>query len=204
MLKFKTLLLTLGALCVAVSSSAFAQCETQDTQPIPLSPHGVQILQPKGAIKPNATWSVAARAGDMVYVAGMRGFKPCTYELVDGTENRIRQAFRNLKVVVESEGATLRDVVLLNEYAQNMDNIRPLVNKIQAEPEFWGDGPYPPRIITQAQPNQNDVFEVQGIFYAPLSDAAKRRRGLPIKPITVGQGKNGIELSYVPVASETP
>jgi hypothetical protein len=40
------------------------------------------------------------------------------------------------------------------------------VNKIQEE--LWGAGPYPPRTIVEvASLNQDDIFEVEGTFYAP-------------------------------------
>ena len=37
------------------------------------SPERVKTLAPPGAIKTTGTWSLGARAGDFVYVAGMRG-----------------------------------------------------------------------------------------------------------------------------------
>ena len=42
------------------------------------SPHGVRTLSPPGAIAPTGTWSVGTRAGDFVFVAGMRGIDPAT------------------------------------------------------------------------------------------------------------------------------
>ena len=50
----------------------------------------VKILSPAGAIAPTATWSVGARAGDFVFVAGMRGIDPKTNTLVEGEEARVR------------------------------------------------------------------------------------------------------------------
>ena len=53
-----------------------------------------QDAQPSRAIKPTGTWDAwALRAGDFVYVAGMRGIDPKTNTLVQGEEARIRQAF---------------------------------------------------------------------------------------------------------------
>jgi enamine deaminase RidA (YjgF/YER057c/UK114 family) len=130
------------------------------------SPNGVAILSPAGAIKPTATWSVGARAGDFVFVAGMRGIDPATNTLVAGDEARIRQAFSNMKLIAESEGASLADAVRLVVYVTDMSRFRPLVNKIQEE--FWGQGPYPPRTILEVDRlNQDDIFEVDGTFYAP-------------------------------------
>ena len=51
-----------------------------------------QILSPPGAIKPTGPWSLGVRAGDFVFVAGMRGIDPATNKLVDGDEARIRPA----------------------------------------------------------------------------------------------------------------
>jgi 2-iminobutanoate/2-iminopropanoate deaminase len=46
------------------------------------SPNGVRTLAPSGAIKTTGTWDLGARAGDFVYVAGMRGIDPKTNTLV--------------------------------------------------------------------------------------------------------------------------
>ena len=134
------------------------------------SPSRVRILEPAGAIKPNATWNVGARAGDYVFVAGMRGFDPTTNTLVHGEEARVRQAFLNMKLIAESEGASLRDAVRLVVYVSDMYRFRPIVNKVQAE--LWGEQAYPPRTIVEVQRlNQDDIVEVEGTFYAPLRSA---------------------------------
>jgi 2-iminobutanoate/2-iminopropanoate deaminase len=128
---------------------------------------GVKILSPKGAIAPTGTWSVGARAGDFVFVAGMRGIDPVSNTMLEGEEARIRQAFTNMKTVAESEGASLASCVRLTVYVTDMARLRPLVNKIQEE--FWTGGPYPPRTILQVSAlNQDDIFEVEGTFYVPV------------------------------------
>jgi 2-iminobutanoate/2-iminopropanoate deaminase len=130
------------------------------------SPNGVKTLAPEGAIKPTGTWSLGTRAGDFVFVAGMRGIDPKTNTLVTGDEARIRQAFLNMKLIAESEGATLRDATRIVVYVTDMFRFRPLVNKVQEE--LWGQGPYPPRTIVEVDRlNQDDIFEVEGTFYAP-------------------------------------
>ena len=130
------------------------------------APRGVKILSPARAIAPTGTWSLGARAGDFVFVAGMRGIDPATNSLVVGSEQRIRQAFQNMKVIADSEGASLANCVRLTVFVTDMAGLRPLVNKIQEE--FWAGGPYPPRTIVEvARLNQDDIFEVEGTFYAP-------------------------------------
>jgi 2-iminobutanoate/2-iminopropanoate deaminase len=135
---------------------------TKDAGELPET--GVRTLSPAGAIKPTATWSVGARAGDFVFVAGMRGIDPKTNMLVEGEEARVRQAFLNMKLIAESEGASLRDAVRLVVYVTDMDRLRPLVNKVQTE--LWDGGPYPPRSIVEVRAlAQDDIFEVEGTFY---------------------------------------
>jgi 2-iminobutanoate/2-iminopropanoate deaminase len=128
------------------------------------SGRGVRVLSPKGAIAPTGTWSLGARAGDFVFVAGMRGIN----SLVEGDEARIRQAFMNMKIIAESEGASLSDCVRLTVFVTDMNRLRPLVNKVQEE--LWTGRLYPPRTIVEvAKLNQDDFFEVEGTFYSPKS-----------------------------------
>jgi 2-iminobutanoate/2-iminopropanoate deaminase len=132
------------------------------------SPNGVKTLAPEGAINPTGPWSLGTRAGDFVYVAGMRGIDPSTDILVQGDEARIRQAFINMKRIAQSEGATLRDAVRLVVYVTDMLRLRSIVNKVQEE--LWGEGPYPPRTIVEVHRlNQDDIVEVEGTFYAPVN-----------------------------------
>ena len=126
----------------------------------------VKTLVPAGAIKPTGTWGLATRAGDFLFIAGMRGIDPATNQLVAGDEARVRQAFLNMELIAQSEGATLQDAARLVVYVTDMFRVRPVVNKVQAE--LWGQGPYPPRTIVEVQRlNHDDIVEVEGTFYAP-------------------------------------
>ena len=131
------------------------------------SPNRVKTLAPAGAIKTSGTWALGTRAGDFVYIAGMRGIDPRTNTLMAGEEARIRQGFLNMKTIAESEGASLRDCVRIVVYVTDMSRFRPLVNKVQEE--LWGSGPYPPRTIVEVHRlSGDDIFEVEGTFYAPV------------------------------------
>src|SRR6202163_4260046 len=128
--------------------------------------HDIAFLSPPDAIKPTGPWSLGVRAGDFVFVAGMRGIDPATNKLVEGDEARIRQAFLNMRTIVEAAGGSLRDAVRLVVYVTDMDRYRPIVNKIQEE--FWGGPPYPPRTIVEvSRLNQDDIVEVEGTFFCP-------------------------------------
>lgn len=135
----------------------------------------MKTLAPPGAIRPTGTWSLGARAGDFVFVAGMRGIDPATNALVADPEARVRQAFQNMRHVAAAEGATLRDAVRIVVYVTDLARFRPLVNRVQEE--LWGAPPYPPRTIVEvSRLAQDDVFEVEGTFYAPRRTPPRRRR----------------------------
>ena len=151
-MKNSVLLIALLAALASLSLEAAAQVKT---------------LAPSGAIKPTGTWSLGTRAGDFVFIAGMRGIDPKTNTLVAGDEARVLQAFRNMQLIAESEGASLRDAVRLVVYVTDMYRFRPVVNKVQEQ--LWGAGPYPPRTIIEVDRlNQDDIVEVEGTFYAPV------------------------------------
>lgn len=128
----------------------------------------VKALTPAGAITPTGPWSVGARAGDFVFVAGMRGIEPATGRLAAGDEARIRQAFANMALIAAAEGAALADCVRLTVFVTDMARLRPIVNRVQED--LWSGGSYPPRTIVEVKSlNQDDVFEVEGTFHAPAS-----------------------------------
>jgi enamine deaminase RidA (YjgF/YER057c/UK114 family) len=124
----------------------------------------VTPLNPPDSIMATGPWGLATRAGDTLYVAGMRGIDPKTNKLVEGDEARIRQAFLNMKHIVESQGVPLQDCVRIVVYTTDMYRYRPIANKVQEE--LWGKGPYPPRTIVEVHRlNQDDILEVEGTFY---------------------------------------
>jgi enamine deaminase RidA (YjgF/YER057c/UK114 family) len=130
------------------------------------SPNGVKTLDPAGAIKAEGTWSLGARAGDFVFVAGMQGIDPKTNKLVEDPQARIVQAFRNIETIARSEGATLKDCVRLTVYLSDLPRYAPLVEKTQAE--LWGGPPYPPRTMIEAKRLfDDDIVEIDSVFYSP-------------------------------------
>jgi 2-iminobutanoate/2-iminopropanoate deaminase len=103
------------------------------------SPNGVKTLDPPGAIKAEGTWSLGARAGDFIFVAGMQGIDPATNKLVEDPQLRILRAFLNIKTIAESEGASLKDCVRLTVYVSDLPRFAPMVEKAQSE--LWGGPP---------------------------------------------------------------
>ncbi|MFZ2080641.1 MAG: RidA family protein, partial [Xanthobacteraceae bacterium] len=131
------------------------------------SPNGVKTLNPPGAIKAEGTWSLGARAGDFIFVAGMQGIDPAANKLVQDPQARIHQALLNIKLIAQSERASLQDCVRLTIYVSDLHRFAPMVDKAQAE--LWGKPPYPPRTMVEVQRLfDDDVVEIDSVFYAPL------------------------------------
>ena len=131
------------------------------------SPNGVKTLDPPGAIRAEGTWSLGARAGDFVFIAGMQGIDPATNTLVTDPQGRIRQAFLNIRLIAQSEGASLQDCVRITVYVSDLLRFAPMVDRAQAE--LWGKPPYPPRTMVEVRRLfDDDIVEIDSIFYAPV------------------------------------
>jgi 2-iminobutanoate/2-iminopropanoate deaminase len=129
--------------------------------------NGVKTLNPPGAIKAEGTWSLGARAGDFVFVAGMQGVDPATNTLVKDPQARVLQAFLNLKLIAQSEGASLKDCVRLTVYVSDLHRVVPMVERAQGE--LWGGPPYPPRTMVEVRRLfGDDIVEIDSVFYAPV------------------------------------
>ncbi len=68
-------------------------------------------------------YSPAVRAGDLVFIAGQPGLDPATGAVPDGGfEAEARQAFVNLRTVVEAAGAGLERVVKTTVFLGSADD----------------------------------------------------------------------------------
>jgi hypothetical protein len=90
----------------------------------------------------------------------------------DGLKERVRQAFRNMKIIVGNYNATLQDVTSVVCMTYDIVVVRPIVNEVQAEAEFWGpqkdwtNPVYPPRtIVGSIQFNGLDCLSANGTVY---------------------------------------
>lgn len=128
-----------------------------------------KYFNPSGLAPPiSNSYSHVSRAGDYIFISAQQG-RDRSGNLVpnddDGTR-RIRQAYRNLKSAIESQGGTLQDIVKmlivtpLPQYLQ-------VANKVQREEEFFGNNPIPPRTVIQANLPENDIFSIQADIYLP-------------------------------------
>jgi 2-iminobutanoate/2-iminopropanoate deaminase len=63
----------------------------------------------------------------------MQGIDPATNTLVEDPQARILRAFLNIKLIAESEGASLKDCVRLTVYVSDLPRFAPMVEKAQGE-----------------------------------------------------------------------
>src|SRR5215831_551729 len=111
--------------------------------------NGVRTLSPSGMFKVEGAWSLGVRAGDFVFLSGMPGIDPATNKMVADPEAQVRQAFLNIKRMIESEGASLQHCVKLTVYLGDLNRFAAIVDKV--ETELWNAPPYPPRTLIEVQ-----------------------------------------------------
>ncbi|HLU79578.1 MAG TPA: Rid family detoxifying hydrolase [Burkholderiaceae bacterium] len=106
--------------------------------------------------------ATAVSGGRTVYLSGQIGLEPGTGELVsENFEGQVRQAFANLKAVIEAAGGTLDDIVKLTLFLTDLSKFGS-VNAIMADliPQ-----PFPARsTIGVASLPKGAQFEVEAII----------------------------------------
>lgn len=106
--------------------------------------------------------AVAVSGGRTVYLSGQIGLEPGTGELVsENFEGQVRQAFANMKAVIEAAGGSLDNIVKLTLFLTDLSKFGS-VNAIMADiiPQ-----PYPARsTIGVASLPKGAQFEVEAII----------------------------------------
>ena len=88
----------------------------------------------------------AVMAGNTVYTSGQLGLIPETGELAEGVEAQAEQAIKNLEVVLEEAGCTLKDVVKTTVFLADINDFA----KINAVYAKYFDEQKPARSCVQA------------------------------------------------------
>lgn len=106
--------------------------------------------------------AVAVRGGRSIYLSGQIGLEPATGELVsENFEGQVRQAFANMKAVIEAAGGSFDSIVKLNLFLTDLSKFGS-VNAIMADiiPQ-----PYPARsTIGVASLPKGAQFEVEAVI----------------------------------------
>lgn len=105
--------------------------------------------------------AVAVNGGRTIYLSGQIGLEPGTGELVsENFEGQVRQAFANMKAVIEAAGGTLDNIVKLTLFLTDLSKFGS-VNAIMADviPQ-----PFPARsTVGVASLPKGAQFEVEAI-----------------------------------------
>jgi len=83
-----------------------------------------KLINPPGTegIYQSMQFSQAVRMGNMIWISGQVGMDE-KFQMAEGVEAQARQAFQNLKNVLEEAGASIEDVVELVTYHLSMKDI---------------------------------------------------------------------------------
>lgn len=83
--------------------------------------HDKEVVTTQNAPKPVGPYSVAIKAGNLVFTAGQIGLDPQTNEIVaGGIEAETRQVLTNLKHVLEAAGSSLDKVIKTTVFLRDM------------------------------------------------------------------------------------
>lgn len=110
----------------------------------------MKAITPKGFGAPLGMYShgVVAAPGELVVVAGQVGMGAGGQVAVNDVVAQTKQAFANVRSVIEAGGCTMRDVVRLQTFLTRAADIAGFM-KARSEifPEYFPDGVYPPNTL---------------------------------------------------------
>jgi 2-iminobutanoate/2-iminopropanoate deaminase len=135
----------------------------------------MKAIVPKGFGAPLGMYShgVVASAGELIVVAGQTGMTAAGEVAVDDIVVQTKQAFENVRAVIEAGGCSMRDVVRLQTFLTRAADIAGFM-KARSEifPEYFPDGVYPPNtlLVIHQLVRPDLLVEIEAI-------AVRRRKG---------------------------
>lgn len=81
---------------------------------------------------PPKMYSQAVKYGDVVYVSGQLGRHPDGHLDIGNAEAQIRQAFQNVKAILEYAGSSLENIITCQCYLRYAEDL-PVLNKVYQE-----------------------------------------------------------------------
>ena len=135
----------------------------------------MKAIVPKGFGAPLGMYShgVVASAGELVVVAGQVGMTATGAVAVDDIVAQTKQAFANVRSVIEAGGCSMRDVVRLQTFLTRSGDI-PGFMKARSEifPQYFPDHVYPPNtlLVIHQLVRPELLVEIEAI-------AVRRRKG---------------------------
>jgi enamine deaminase RidA (YjgF/YER057c/UK114 family) len=111
-----------------------------------------------------------ARAGDLLFVAGQCGLLEDNSIAGADVADQTVQAYENVRTALESQGASLRDVVKFISYLTNAGDVPAFyAARDQCFAEHYPDGDYPPNtlIIVASLVQPRLLVEIEATAYRP-------------------------------------
>lgn len=103
---------------------------------------------PSGVGEPVSSYSHVARAGDQLFVAGQCGLDEKNLAVGDDVTAHTPQAYENVRLILESQGASLRAVVKFVTYLTSAADIPAFYAARSAYfAERFAPGEYPPNTL---------------------------------------------------------
>lgn len=130
-----------------------------------------QLLNPPSLMPPRGfTHGIVVSGGRLLFLAGQDGSD--AHGRIESPGDLVAQferALRNLKVVVEAAGGTLRDIVKLNVYTTDLALYRSLRKEIGVVFRRYFEGYYPAMALFGVTGlfNEDALVEVEGIAVIP-------------------------------------
>jgi 2-iminobutanoate/2-iminopropanoate deaminase len=123
-----------------------------------------EIVMCSNAPKALGPYSVAIKAGNLVFTAGQAGLDPATNELTPGgIEAETHQVLTNLRNVLEAAGSSMEMVIKTTVFLRDMSDFQRM-NSVYAE--YFKDG-FPARTTVQATVPRNGAVEIEVIAALP-------------------------------------
>lgn len=121
-----------------------------------------KIINTPNAPAAIGTYSQAIQVGNTIYVSGQIPLDPKTMTMVVGDFSvHVKQAFENLKAVIQAGGAQLSDIAKLTIFLHDMNQFS-IVNEIMAT---YFAQPYPARAVVQVSRLPKDaVIEMDAVL----------------------------------------
>ncbi len=124
-----------------------------------------KVIRTKKAVKPMGAYSQAIATGNLVFVAGQAGLNPSSLKAPKGIKAQTRQAFDNIKAILEAAGTSLENVVRVGVFLRDIDDFD-AYNKTYLE-YFPRD--QPARITVQAKLFGKLLIEAEAVAVLPDS-----------------------------------
>jgi 2-iminobutanoate/2-iminopropanoate deaminase len=133
------------------------------------------VLQTKRGAPPQGAYSQGWRAGDFLYITGTGPIDPATGQLAGDTiEQQTEQTIANLAAILESDGATLHDVIKVNVHLSDT-GLFARYNTVYAR---IFSRPYPARTTVGSNLGHSPgmLIEIDCIAYRPKESPAPKTR----------------------------